>query len=418
MARRLGWRRSRWWLAAVGLTVVVAVPAVVAVTVNEAQAAGGTIVLGGDDLTDHGSRDVVAGVNVGGWRYLEKVLEAVSPGVTRDGNDGTVAALGSADSAATSGDAGAAIHYAAQDAGGGIEVSYHNGGVAIQQLFADIRAGFANPAIIWIAGDGALNDLGDDPSEPTALANNVATIADFVNSGGGLVSHGSGYGWLPRLLPGTTSVPSGGAGDLQVTLQGAWIQGLTNADVNAGHWHSHFEGGAGGLFPLVVSSTVDDSGGSDAWVVVGGSGVVLPHGSFTLSPSFRVIGVGSHVSVAARVLSDAGQPVEGTTVTFTIVSGPNQGDTGTGVTDANGVTSFTWLGDGGEGVDTLQASHGTVDGSTRTATAETHWTETPFIAIVPIQALPFVLAACAAVVVVHRRQRRGDVADGRGTIGG
>src|SRR5947209_8600336 len=73
----------------------------------------GPIALGGDDLTDHGS--YTGSATAGGWHYIQKVLEKMlSPGVvTRPGNDGSIAALGCTLSTATSGDAGAAINFAA-----------------------------------------------------------------------------------------------------------------------------------------------------------------------------------------------------------------------------------------------------------------------------------------------------------------
>ena len=37
-------------------------------------APGGPVILGGDDLTDHGSRDTTANTNLAGWLYLEKAI--------------------------------------------------------------------------------------------------------------------------------------------------------------------------------------------------------------------------------------------------------------------------------------------------------------------------------------------------------
>lgn len=371
-----------------------------------AHAAGGPVILGGDDLTDHGTRNTTTNVNTQGWLYLEKALENIAPAVTRPGNNGSIAALGSVDSTATSGNAGAAIHFAAQSAGAGIPVTYYDGGPAIQQFFADLRAGTAKPAIIWIAGNGSTNDL-DTSAEPTALANNATTIGDFVNSGGGLISHGSEYGWVTGLFPGASSVFSGASGDLVLTPQGlAAFPGLTNADVNAGPWHSHFEGNLGGLATLVRSNTVNDKTGADARVIVGGVGVVLP-GSITLEPPTAVRLVGTSHTVTATVRNDQGQLQAGTTVTFTVISGPNQGDTGTGVTGANGQTTFTWPGNSGPGTDTVRASFVDAGGTTRTATATLDWAVAPPISILPVEGVPVVLAATAGVAIFWiRRQRR------------
>lgn len=390
-----------------GLALLASLAAVLALSIRPAHAAGGPVILGGDDLTDHGGRNTTTNVNVDGWLYIEKALENIAPSVTRAGNNGSIAALGSNDSTSTSANAGAAIHWAAQDAGAGIPVTYYNGGTAMNQFFADLRAGTVNPAIIWIAGDGSSNDLFGDAGEVAVLSGNATTIGDFVNSGGGLLSHGSEYGWLTGLFPGASSVDSGASSDLELTATGnAVFPGLSNDDVNAGPWHSHFEGNLGGLATLVRSTTRDDSTGADARVVVGGTGVVLP-GSIQLTPPSAGALVGTNHTVTATVRNDQGQLQAGRTVTFTVTAGPNLGETGTAVTDANGQATFTWLGDGGDGIDTVTASFVDAGGATRTATATVTWSITPPISIVPLQSIPFVLAAIAGVVLYWRRQPAG-----------
>ena len=91
--------------------------AALAATPSARASVGGPVILGGDDLTDHGSFDTSSDANVGGWLYIQRAFENISPKVQRP-NDGSIAALGSADSTTTGGgDAGAAMHYAAQKAG-------------------------------------------------------------------------------------------------------------------------------------------------------------------------------------------------------------------------------------------------------------------------------------------------------------
>jgi len=123
-------------------------------------AAGGPVILGGDDLTDHGEVDesTVPPTLIDGWLYIQKALENLKPNVTRPGNNGSVAVLGSTDSTETSDDAGAAYHFAAPNAGL-TGVSFYEGEEAINQFFADLAAGTAKPAIIVISGTGADNDL-------------------------------------------------------------------------------------------------------------------------------------------------------------------------------------------------------------------------------------------------------------------
>ena len=178
-----------WWKAFFTFLAVVVFVA--------SASAGGPVILGGDDLTDHGFR---SGTTLSdGWLYIQKALENIAPSVTRAGNNGSVAVLGSADSTATINNAGAAYHFAVLNAAATTSldgtVTFHNGAAAINQFFADLAASEVtpaigvNPAIIVTAGEGAVNDL--DSSEGTALTNNALAIANFVNSGGGLLAHGA-----------------------------------------------------------------------------------------------------------------------------------------------------------------------------------------------------------------------------------
>jgi len=168
--------------------------AVVVFVVNAS--AGGPVILGGDDLTDHGSRFGTTLSN--GWLYIQKALENLAPSVTLADNDGSVAVLGSTDSTAFSNNAGAAYHFAVPNAASATSfntlsgiVTFHNGATAINQFFTNLGNGAVKPAIIVTVGEGAQNDLDESiEGEGTALTNNALAIANFVNSGGGLLSHG------------------------------------------------------------------------------------------------------------------------------------------------------------------------------------------------------------------------------------
>jgi len=357
-------------------------------------AAGGPVILGGDDLTDHGEVDesTVPPTLIDGWLYIQKALENIKPNVLRPGNDGSVAVLGSADSTETSGDAGAAYYWAVPQVAGLTGVSFYEGEEAINQFFADLAAGTAKPAIIVISGTGASNDLSDDDDgdafsddEGVALTNNATSIANFVNSGGGLMSHGSGesaYGWLTALFPDALNIESGSSDDLYLTPDGtAAFPGLTTSDINAGPWHSHFEGSLGDLKVLVRSSDVLDSQDLDAAVIIGGANVKLP-GSIDLTPATATNFVGTTHTVTVTAL-DGKPPVPavGVTVTFAVTSGPNAGTSGTCspnadcTTDANGQVSFTYTGDGGVGTDTISASFVTSREVTESTLAQKTWVE-------------------------------------------
>ena len=345
--------------------------ATMAWTGSAAAAVGGPVILGGDDLTDHGEVDTTTGDLIDGWLYLQRALENVSPKVVRPGVGNMVAALGSADDPTdTCCNAGTAIGLAAAKAG--LTVTYHDGADAINAFFSSLALAATNPRIIWIAGTGASNDL--DSSERLALAANATGIADFVNSGGGLVSHGSAYEWLSALLPGLQAVSGGSSDDLYLTPEGiAAFPGVTVANVNAGPWHNHFEGNFGGLQVLVRSSSVLDSQtDEDAAVVIGGASVTLP-GAIVLTPGTATNPPGTSHTVTATVRDQTGTLLPDRTVTFSVVSGPNAGAGGTDITDANGQATFTYTSNGLTGTDSIQASFVDATETTRTDTATKIW---------------------------------------------
>lgn len=225
----------------------------------------GPVILGGDDLTDHGFES--GGVNFEGWLYIQKALQNLAPSVTRPGASG-VAALGTESGV---GDAGQGIDSAAAVAG--LSVTHYEGGSAIDDFFVDLAGGTTNPAIMWLAGTDASGDL--DSTEGAALTGNAAAINSFVASGGGLMSHGSGpdaYGWLSALLPGLVNDDSA-CNSVSATLTPAGIAafpGLSNSDVdsNAGPCHSHFTGNFGGLTTLALD-------GDGLSYIIGGGGSTL-----------------------------------------------------------------------------------------------------------------------------------------------
>ena len=59
-------------------------------------------------------------------------------------------------------------------------------------------------------------------------------------------------------------------------------------------------------------------------------------------------------TVIATVSKD-GVSTAGLAVEFEVIAGPNTGDGGIDVTDAGGMATFTYVGDGGEGIDQIQA---------------------------------------------------------------
>lgn len=236
-----------------------------------AGAQAGPIILGGDDLTDHGSR--VGGANLEGWLYIEKAVSNLLASQTRAGAlTVDIVALGSAANPGfNASNAGGAIGSAANVLGK--TVAFYDGATAINAFFAALAAGTVNPGMIWMAGTGANNDL--DSSEGLALTGNAAAINAYGASGGGIMAHGSGvvaYGWLSALLPGLVETSGCNSNGAVLTAAGqAAFPGLTNNDINgnAGPCHSHFTGNFGGLTTLAL----DAQGLS--YIIGGGANTVI-----------------------------------------------------------------------------------------------------------------------------------------------
>lgn len=238
-------------------------------------ASAGPVILGGDDLTDHGRR-TAGGVNQEGWLYIEKAVSNILSGTTRAGAiTANIAVLGAAANPTfTAGNAGGAIGSAANVLGK--TVSFFDGAAAIDNFFLALAGGSINPSMIWLAGTGAVNDL--DTDEGLSLTANAAAINSFVSSGGGLMAHGSGstaYGWLSALLPGINEVDGCDSSGATLTAAGqAAFPGLTNNDVNsnAGPCHSHFTGNFGGLQTLAFD------GNRLSYIIGGGANTVIQCG--------------------------------------------------------------------------------------------------------------------------------------------
>jgi uncharacterized repeat protein (TIGR01451 family) len=287
---------------------------------------GGPVILGGDDLTDHGGTDA-NGASQTGWLYMERAVANVKSQVGRT-NDNTIAALGSADPSPL-------VHPACCDAGEGIlnaavkngmSVRFFDGEAAIRSALTTISNGTYRPAIMWVAGDGASNNLdgcSGPGTEGQAIADNAATINAFVNQGGGLFSHGTCYTWLSGLLPTLATVDGGSSGDLYRTNAGvSAFPGVSDADFNAGPWHNHFEGDFGGLSVLVRSANVQDSRiGGDAAVVIGGGQVSLTEKPTDLSVAQSASRTGNSLIYTITVRNNGPNPASGVILTNNLPAG-------------------------------------------------------------------------------------------------
>lgn len=78
-----------------------------------------------------------------------------------------------------------------------------------------------------------------------------------------------------------------------------------------------------------------------------------------LSPLSAVNPVGTDHTVTALAQAANNSPVPGVTINFKVLTGPNSGKTGSGITGGDGRATYTYHDDGGAGVDTIQAFIGT-----------------------------------------------------------
>ena len=83
-----------------------------------------------------------------------------------------------------------------------------------------------------------------------------------------------------------------------------------------------------------------------------------------LGPTTALLAPGSTHTVTATATSAGGAPVAGATVDFRVLTGPNAGAVGQGVTNAAGQTTFTYTDSGGPGRDTIRAFIGTLGSNT------------------------------------------------------
>jgi hypothetical protein len=94
---------------------------------------------------------------------------------------------------------------------------------------------------------------------------------------------------------------------------------------------------------------------------VGAQPVIPPSATnLTLAPPTGTDLVGAAHTLTAAATGAGATPISDTIVKFNIVSGPNAGLVGGGITDANGQAVFSYIGKGGAGMDSIQARIGTL----------------------------------------------------------
>jgi hypothetical protein len=159
----------------------------------------------------------------------------------------------------------------------------------------------------------------------------------WVNSGANLATY---YDFLPPAFA-TTGPPISGSVGFVATPAGVAI-GILASHINGFQTHNRFTG----FSPLL---TVMETRAADEIISMGAQDISL---SGNLSPDLALNPPDTDHSVDLQVL---GTVVNDVGVDFEVISGPNLGDNGTDLTDAAGIATFTYTGDGGIGVDEIQA---------------------------------------------------------------
>ena len=137
---------------------------------------------------------------------------------------------------------------------------------------------------------------------------------------------------------------------------------------------------------LAIADAGDREWDSNVFIKAGSISVTVP-GQISLTPATATQPenpAAAH-TVQAQVRFANGAPQPNVSVAFEVVSGPNAGATGTGVTNSLGQTSFTWFDLNGDGTDLVKATYFDVaDDVEKFTTAEMVWSvvnEAPTAAI-------------------------------------
>jgi cysteine-rich repeat protein len=315
---------------------------------------GGPVIIGGDDADDHGS--VRGGVNLTGYKYIEKAFDNMGPAVQKTGK--VAVCIGCNGLRAST----------AFQSGFDLSTLPGKGWTRVALTTTAQITGFFNgtgtnnvnnSGLIYMPTDAANITGGITAAQLTTVNSNASGLASFVASGGGLFAHSQGsttggWGWLTTLIPGITPTPEGSCTETDLTLTPVGqttFPGLTNADVdNATPWHEIFLNNFGGLDVLVTGPCPT---GQQA-VILGG--VTVLGSQIDIDPKLALNPIGTSHTVTATVKNTAGLPLPNTTVTFTVQTGPNAGTTGSALTNASGVATFTWTDVNGRGLDAIRAS--------------------------------------------------------------
>jgi hypothetical protein len=192
---------------------------------------------------------------------------------------------------------------------------------------------------------------------------------------------------LDGISPGGFSVRGVGCfNDVHIVASHPALSGITDATLS--NWscsvHEAFDRWPADFEVLAIAQGI----GSEVFTAsdgTQGTPYILARGvtaisDISLAPVEATNQVGTSHALTATVTTDTpapGTPVVATTVTFTVEAGPNVGTSGTALTDATGVASFSYTSNGLVGDDIIRARFTDSAGRVQTSNLATkHWVNT------------------------------------------
>lgn len=252
--------------------------------------------------------------------------------------------------------------------------------VSVAQPAIDNR-GTWGPAV-----DGNVFIIGSDPvfhqvqGGRTVTRNGIGFAVDEPETTGAYITtscYGAVAGVTQLLEPFGAFTPAPAAGcanDVHIVAMHPALGELTDEELS--DWncsiHNGFDAWPNSFLVLAIGQDVpseymaSDGTTGSPYVLARGAGLVVIS-DISLAPMDATLPVGSLHTLTATVAED-GEAVVGTTVTFTVIDGPNDGVTGEATTDSDGVASFSY-GSDLAGTDTAHAQF--LDSQERTQTSNT-----------------------------------------------
>lgn len=247
----------------------------------------------------------------------------------------------------------------------------------VPQANASVWGPVINGNVIIIGSDPVYHRASQSGAQKL-IDQGIAFALNEPGKTGGYLDLSCSYHWSPPGTPvpeldgingggftvvGANQLP--GLNDVHIVATHPALAGLTDADLS--NWSNSVHEGFQS-WPIqfeVLAIAKDPSGSYTATDGTVGYPYILARGKslqvisdISLSPETGVNPVGTSHTLTATVTKDSpapGTPVSGKNVEFTVIAGPHAGTSGVGITDDNGVATFTYTGTS-TGIDTIEAT--------------------------------------------------------------